>query len=172
MRKGVWCVLLLVTLLLVSLGSGAVQWEWFGTGIRCEITELRDTVLHLPLDVLDVVGRVCWVFLWHNLGQIGAFENSFLPVWYAEDGSGAWIGGPTINFAGGSHSGGQGTNGDDVSEVILGGGQLANGASIQLVDDSADELAGRGQWTVKAYWPEDEEPPVDPRIVVIVQVVL
>ena len=159
------------TLVVVSIACGAIDGEWFGTGIWYEVAISKagnhEFVLDLPI---DIAGRVVWIFLWQNLGPIGAFTKSLFPVWYAEKADGAWIGGPgEVGIAGTGLSQGEGKNGDGLGQAILEGGLFKNGGSVRLVDDGSLETDSRNQWTLEVYWPELSEIPEDPRIVVIVQ---
>ena len=158
------------TLVVVSIACGAVDGEWFGTGIWYEVAISKvgnhEFVLDLPI---DIAGRVVWIFLWQDLGTMGAFEKGLLPVWYAEKADGAWIGGPGVWIGGTGYSQGEGKNGDGLGQAILEGGLFGNNGSIRLVDDGSLETDSRNQWTLEVYWPELSEIPDASRIVVIVQ---
>jgi hypothetical protein len=115
--------------------------------------------------VIDVpsfcIGSPCQIMLWDD-AVAGAFGPGLhMPVYYTQSPTDdAWIGGPNLDLAGVSFSGGGGTNGDTVSDTIFGGAWTSAGNLYSLYDDWETEDSPT-QWTIRFEGNTIlEEPPV------------
>jgi hypothetical protein len=149
------------------------------TSLACEgcfVTSIPQTdglvwvTIHLP-DCCR--GGFCRVFVsWEGEGPVlGAIEPGlFWPVDVYQREDGSWIAGPALNIAGAWITAGQGTNGDDKEEAVVGGGEVPNGSGdldpsklmnyFILLDDSNE--AGENDpnvWTFKLFNHPDSNPP-------------
>jgi hypothetical protein len=128
----------------------------------CFVTSIPQTdgLVWVPIQVPACCqGGFCRVFVsWEpdegeTAPALGALNPGlFWPVEIYQREDGTWLSGPALNIAGAYVTAGQGTNGDNNEEAVVGGGASISGNYFTLLDDSNE--AGENDpdlWTFKLY---------------------
>ena len=118
------------------------------------------TTLNPGLNTIGVppicVDELCTLVRWTD-GLFGAWEPGLSwPVNYQQDSeTDAWIGGPALCLGGQCFSDGEGTNGNDIEEMIFSSGVTEKGGTVRLMDDSEAYDNAADFWLVD--WEETDD---------------
>ena len=90
----------------------------------------------------------CKLVLYKNTAM-GAYASGYVwEVYYLQFSDDSWIGGPNVCLGGFCYNGGEGINGNGLSEGVILGGETSDGGYIRILDDGDSENFNN-QWTVE-----------------------